>query len=183
MIDDQKIIEGCRKHDRRAQQELFDSYSRMMLAWCMRYSADKSEAEDILQEALVRVYFNIDEYSGKGSFPAWLRKIAVNAAITHYHKNLKFKHSAELEDYIVSEADCMDTEECMFTADELMSVLNQLPAGFRMVFNLYAIEGYKHREIAKKLDIDTGTSKSQYCRAKMMIREKLDKLSREKGVI
>ncbi len=180
MIEDKKIIEGCLKHDRIAQQWLFDKYSRQMLAWCMRYSENKAEAEDILQDALVRVYFNIEEYSGKGSFSGWLRKIAVNSAISHYHKNLKYRHSVDIDDYIVAEATMDDQDDCRFTADELMGVLNGLPPGFRMIFNLYAVEGYKHKEIAKRLNIDPGTSKSQYSRAKVLIRAKLDKLAMEK---
>ena len=179
MIDDKKIIEGCLKHDRIAQQWLFDKYSRQMLAWCMRYSDSRVEAEDILQDALVRVYFNMEEYAGKGSFSGWLRKIAVNSAISHYHKNLKYRRNVDIEDYIVAEAS-MEDNDCQFTSEELMGVLNDLPPGFRMIFNLYAIEGYKHKEIAKKLNIDQGTSKSQYSRAKVLIRAKLDKLAMEK---
>jgi RNA polymerase sigma-70 factor (ECF subfamily) len=179
MIEDKKIIEGCLKHDRIAQQWLFEKYSRQMLAWCMRYAESRVEAEDILQDALVRVYFNIDDYTGKGSFAGWLRKIAVNSAITHYHKNLKYRRQVDIDDYIVAESS-MDDNDCQFTSEELMGVLNELPPGFRMIFNLYAIEGYKHKEIAKQLNIDQGTSKSQYSRAKVLIRAKLDKLAMEK---
>ncbi len=180
MIEDKKIIEGCLKHDRIAQQWLFDKYSRQMLAWCMRYAGSREEAEGILQEALVRVYFNIDEYAGRGSFAGWLRRIVVNAAITHYHRNLKYRHQVNIDDYKVADSSFMDDDDCQFTSDELMGVLNELPPGFRMVFNLYAIEGYKHKEIAKQLNIDQGTSKSQYSRAKALIRAKLDKLAMEK---
>ncbi|HHU34581.1 MAG TPA: hypothetical protein GXZ49_05050, partial [Bacteroidetes bacterium] len=96
------------------------------------------------------------------------------------HRNLKYRHQVNIDDYKVADSSFMDDDDCQFTSDELMGVLNELPPGFRMVFNLYAIEGYKHKEIAKQLNIDQGTSKSQYSRAKALIRAKLDKLAMEK---
>lgn len=180
MMDDQQIIEGCAKHNRKAQQLLYDKYSRFLLGVCLRYSIDKAEAEDILQESFLKIFFNIKDYSGTGSFIGWLRKIAVNTAITHYHKNLKFRYHIEIEEFVSVEAGVMSFEEDFFTSDELYKVLNDLPAGYRMVFNLYAVEGYKHKEIAEMLGIDTNTSKSQYSRAKAAIRDKLEKLERLK---
>ena len=176
MMSDQQIIEGCVRHDRRSQQVLFDKYSRYLLGVCMRYSTDKEEAEDILQESLLKIYFNIKEYSGTGSFTGWLRKVAVNTAITHYHKNLKHRYHIDIDEYVSVETGVTSFEEDFFTSDELFKVLNELPAGYRMVFNLYAVEGYKHKEIAEILSIDTNTSKSQYSRAKAVIRDKLEKL-------
>jgi DNA-directed RNA polymerase specialized sigma24 family protein len=155
MMSDQQIIEGCAKHDRKAQQVLYDKYSRFLLGVCMRYATDKSEAEDILQDSFLKIFFNIKDFSGTGSFIGWLRKIAVNTAISF--------------------------EEDFFTSDELYKVLNELPAGYRMVFNLYAVEGYKHKEIGEILGIDTNTSKSQYSRAKAVIRDKLEKLGKLKS--
>ena len=181
MMSDQQIIEGCANHDRKAQQALFDQYSRFLLGVCLRYASDKSEAEDILQETFLKIYFNIKDFSGTGSFIGWLRKIAVNTAITYYHKNLKFRYHIEIEEYVSVETGVTSFEEDFFTSDELQKVLNELPAGYRMVFNLYAIDGYKHKEIADKLGIDTNTSKSQYSRAKAALRDKLDKLRQLKS--
>lgn len=180
MMRDSQIIKLCAKHDRRAQQELYDKYSRLLLAVCLRYASDKAEAEDILQESFLKIFYNIKDYSGSGSFIGWLRKVAVNTAITHYHKNLKYRYHVEIEEYVSIETGVAGFEEDFFTSDELFKVLNELPAGYRMVFNLYAVEGYKHKEIAEKLGIDTNTSKSQYSRAKAAIREKLEKLGRLK---
>ena len=180
MMSDQKIIEGCAKHDRKAQQELYDKYARLLLGICLRYSSDKAEAEDILQESFLKIFFNIKDFSGTGSFVGWLRKVAVNTAITHYHKNLKFRYHIEIDEYVSVETGVTSFEEDFFTSDELYKVLNELPSGYRMVFNLYAIEGYKHKEIAELLGIDTNTSKSQYSRAKAAIREKLEKLGKLK---
>lgn len=176
MMSDQQIIEGCAKHERKAQQLLYDKYSRFLLGVCLRYATDRDEAEDILQESFLKIFFNIKDFSGTGSFIGWLRKVAVNTAITHYHKNLKFRYHIEIEEFVSVETGTVSFEEDFFTSDELFRVLNELPPGYRMVFNLYAVEGYKHKEIAEMLGIDTNTSKSQYSRAKAAIREKLDRL-------
>ena len=100
MMSDSQIIEGCARHDRLCQQELYDKYSRFLLGVCMRYCTEKAEAEDVLQESFLKIYFNINEYSGTGSFTGWLRKVAVNTAITHYHKNLKHRYHIDIDDYV-----------------------------------------------------------------------------------
>jgi RNA polymerase sigma-70 factor (ECF subfamily) len=179
-MSDKQIIEGCARHDRKAQQLLYDKYSRFLLGVCARYSVDRSEAEDILQDSFIKIFFNINEYSGTGSFTGWLRKVAVNTAITHYHRNLKYRYHLEIEELVSCETGVASFEEDFFTSEELYKVLNELPAGYRMVFNLYAVEGYKHKEIAKMLEIDINTSKSQYSRARAVIREKLEELGRLK---
>lgn len=181
MMSDQQIIEGCSKHERKAQQQLYERYSRFLLGVCLRYAIDKADAEDILQESFLKIFFNIKDFSGTGSFIGWLRKVAVNTAITHYHKNLKFRYHIEIEEFVSTETGVSSFEEDLFSADELYKVLNELPAGYRMVFNLYAVEGYKHKEIAEMLGIDTNTSKSQYSRAKAALRDKLEKLGRLKS--
>jgi len=180
MVSDQQIIDGCAKHDRKAQQLLYNKYSRFLLGICMRYSTAKAEAEDILQDSFLKIFFNIKDYTGTGSFIGWLRKVAVNTAITHYHKNLKFRYHIDIEEYVSTETGVISFEEDFFTSEMLYKVLNELPTGYRMVFNLYAIEGYKHKEIAEMLGIDTNTSKSQYSRAKAVIREKLASLGKLK---
>lgn len=181
MMSDKQIIEGCAKHNRKAQQLLYDKYSRFLLGICLRYATDKAEAEDILQDSFLKIFFNIKDYSGTGSFIGWLRKVAVNTSITHYHKNLKYRYHVEIEEFVSAETGVNSFEEDFFTSDELYKVLNDLPAGYRMVFNLYAVEGYKHKEIAEMLGIDTNTSKSQYSRAKAALRDKLEKLGRIKS--
>jgi RNA polymerase sigma-70 factor (ECF subfamily) len=182
MMSDQQIIDGCAKHERKAQQLLYNKYSRFLLGVCLRYATDKAEAEDILQDSFLKIFFNMKDYSGTGSFKGWLRKIAVNTAITHYHKNLKYRYHIEIEEYVSVETGVSSFEQDFYTSEELYKVLNELPAGYRMVFNLYAIEGYKHKEIADILGIDTNTSKSQYSRAKSVLRDKLEKLGRIKSI-
>lgn len=181
MLSDGEIIEGCRKHSRKAQQLLYDKYSRFLLGICLRYSSDRAEAEDILQDVFVRVFFNIDEYSGAGSFAGWLRKVAVNTAITNYHRTMKHRYHLDIDEYKSMETGTVSFEDDLFTADELVRVLNELPPGYKMVFNLYAVEGYKHREIADMLNIDVNTSKSQYSRARAMLRDKLSHLRELRG--
>ena len=105
----------------------------------------------------------------------------MNTAITHYHKNLKYRYHVDIDEYVSTETGVTSFEEDFFTSEELFKVLNELPAGYRMVFNLYAVEGYKHKEIAEILGIDTNTSKSQYSRAKAVLRDKLEKLGRIKS--
>ena len=179
-MSDTQIIDGCVRHDRRSQQALYNKYSRFLLGICLRYAADSDEAEDILQEVFLKIYFNITDYSGTGSFTGWLRKVAVNTAINHYHKNLKYRYHDNIDEYVTVETGVASFEEDYFTADELYKTLNELPAGYRTIFNLYAVEGYKHKEIAEMLDIDVNTSKSQYSRAKASIREKLENLRKIK---
>jgi RNA polymerase sigma factor (sigma-70 family) len=180
MMSDQQIIKGCAKHEKKAQQLLYEKYSRFLFAICLRYASDKAEAEDILQDSFLKIFFNIKDFSGTGSFVGWLRKVAVNTAITNYHKNLKYRYHVDIEEYVSVEAGVNSFEEDFFTSDELLKVLNELPTGYRMVFNLYAVEGYKHKEIGEMLGIDTNTSKSQYSRAKAVLRDKLEKLGKLK---
>jgi RNA polymerase sigma factor (sigma-70 family) len=181
MMSDRQIIDGCARHERKAQQELYNRYSRFLLGVCLRYATDKAEAEDILQESFLKIFFNIKDFSGTGSFIGWLRKVAVNTSITHYHKNLKYRYHVDIDEYVSVEAGVTSFEEDFFTSEELYKVLNELPAGYRLVFNLYAVEGYKHKEIAEMLGIDTNTSKSQYSRAKAVIRNKLERLGKLKS--
>ncbi len=146
----------------------------------MRYATDRPEAEDMLQEAFLRIYFNLGEYSGTGSFKGWLRKVTVNTAITYYHRNLRHKHHVDIDEYVTAETGTAGFEEDFYSAEDLYRVLNELSPGYRMVFNLYTVEGYKHQEIAEMLGIDVNTSKSQYSRARAILRKKLEELAKMK---
>lgn len=147
----------------------------------MRYATDRPEAEDMLQEAFLRIFFNLEEYSGTGSFKGWLRRVTVNTAITYYHKGLRHKHHTDIDEYVPMEQGSTSFEEDFYTAEDLYRVLEELSPGYRMVFNLYTIEGYKHHEIAEMLGIDVNTSKSQYSRARAILRKKLEDLAKIKG--
>lgn len=178
MLDEKDIIEGCCRNERKAQKALFEKYASILLGVCIRYSGRREEAEDILQDGLIKVYFNIKDYAGKGSFINWMKKIMVNTAITHYHRNLKHQYHQDIEDIREMDIQGASLGTVDFTRGELFGVIRDLPHGYRLVFNLYAIEGYKHKEIAEMLEIDVNTSKSQYSRAKGLIRKKLAALKK-----
>ncbi len=173
-MSEEELIDKCVANDRKAQKALYDMYSPIMLGICIRYVYERSEAEDILQEGFLKVFTNIKEFAHRGSFEGWMKRIFVNTAITHYHKNIKHnKNHYQVENFNVKDDNSFVYGESEFTRDELLKVIQSLPKGYRLVFNLYAIDGYKHREIAEMLKIDVNTSKSQYSRAKNLIRKKL----------
>lgn len=178
MLDEKEIIEGCCHNNRKAQKALYERYSSILLGVCIRYSGRRDEAEDILQDGLIKIYFNIKDFARKGSFINWMKKIMVNTAITHYHRNLKHHYHQDIEDIREMDIEGASLSGAEFTRDELFNVIKELPHGYRMVFNLYAVEGYKHKEIAEMLEIDVNTSKSQYSRAKGLIRKKLGSLKK-----
>lgn len=178
MKEDAEIIKGCIRNDRKAQKKLYERYASVMLGVCRRYSVDLSEAEDMLQEGFLKVYLNLRSFTGKGTLLNWMKRIMVNTAITWYHKNLKHRYHSDIEDAKNGNAFSYETIGSDFTRDELQKIIDDLPSGYRIIFNMYVIEGYKHKEIAELMKIDINTSKSQYSRAKKMIREKLSVISK-----
>jgi RNA polymerase sigma factor (sigma-70 family) len=179
MISEDQLIEKCRNNDRAAQKMLYDMYAPIMLAICMRYVYERSEAEDILQEGFLKIFTKIGEFEGRGSFEGWMKRVFVNTAITHYHKNSKHnKYHYDIDDVQIPKSEKPAYGESEFTHEELFNIIHSLPEGYKMVFNLYALEGYKHKEIAEMLEIDINTSKSQYSRAKKLIRKKLETIGK-----
>jgi RNA polymerase sigma-70 factor (ECF subfamily) len=175
MLSEEQLIERCRKNDRKAQKILYDKYASLMLAICMRYVYERSEAEDILQEGFLKIFTKISEFEGRGSFEGWMKRVFINTAITLYHKNSKHnKNHYNIDDVHVIKSEKPAFGESEFTNEELFNIIHSLPEGYKLVFNLYALEGYKHKEIAEMLNIDINTSKSQYSRAKKLIRKKLE---------
>jgi len=177
-----EIIARCKKMEKKAQRQLYDLYSPLFFGIALRYGQSKQDAEDILQDAFVKILTRINQYNQTGSFEGWMKRILINTAISHYRMSQKHDFHQDID--AVSETSFkdfnIDENEYEFTKDELLKTINQLPSGFKLVFNLYAIEGYKHREIAEMLDIEIGTSKSQYSRARVLLQEKLFKLKKEK---
>ena len=178
MIEEAQIIKKCLRKDKRAQKILFDLYAPILLGVCRRYSVDLSEAEDMLQEGFLKIFLNLKSYSKKGLLLNWMKKIMVNTAITYYHKNYKHRHHFDVEEPQVSGHFTLENFDSDYTREELLIVIENLPPGYKMVFNLYAIEGYKHHEIAEMMNIDVNTSKSQYSRARNLLRENLSKISK-----
>jgi RNA polymerase sigma-70 factor (ECF subfamily) len=179
MFNEQQILEGCLKNDRRAQKALYDKYSSKFLGMCLRYAKDRQEAEDTLQEGFLKIYGRISQFSGLGSFEGWMKRIIINTAITNYRQNLKHYYQSQIDD--IYETDIEEsTLDSDYTLEELLKTIQQLPPGYRMIFNMFAIEGFQHKEIAEMLDIDVTTSKSQYSRARRLLQTKLLELNKER---
>ena len=179
MDGEKDILAGCIKGKQSAQRELFERYSRLLLAVCNRYAENIEEAEDVMQEGFVKIFLNIKEFKAEGSLVAWMRRIMINTAITHYHKMRKHRYHDDLDDVNETKFEEITWSEAEFTREELFNVIHKMPDGYRQVFNLYAVEGYKHREIAEIMMIDENTSKSQYSRARRWLQERLIKLKKE----
>jgi RNA polymerase sigma factor (sigma-70 family) len=181
MDSEKEILAGCIQGKPAAQRKLFDTYSRLLLGVCNRYAASIEEAEDIMQEGFVKIFLNVKEFKGDGSLVAWMRRIMINTAITHYHKMRKHRYHDDLDEVRESKLEDQDWSEADFTREELYKVIHRMPEGYRMVFNLYAVEGYKHREIAEILNIDENTSKSQYSRARRWLQARLIKIKQSES--
>lgn len=170
-----RLIEDCIAGNRKSQKDLYEMYSAKMFAICLRYSKNQMDAEDILQEAFIKLFNNLEKFRGEGSFDGWVRRIFVNTAIEHIRKkSLNTIVSEGLENSIADKY--ITPLDAMFEKD-LVRKANKLSDGYRTVFTLYAIEGYSHKEIAGCLGITESTSKSQYSRAKALLRNVLTKKS------
>ncbi len=168
------IIDRCREGDQKAFYEIYNLYSKAMFNVCFRLVNHQEMAEDLLQEAFVNAFQNIQSYQGKASFGAWLKKIVINKAISHLRK--KQMELVEINDHLeIVEDKRKDDDTMKFEVKAVSEAIQKLPHGFRVVFSLYLLEGYDHKEIAGILEITESTSKSQYNRAKKRIRELLNK--------
>lgn len=165
-----ELIEGCVKSDSRAQQALYERFSPMMFAVCLRYVKEVAEAEDVLLKAFMKVFENMKKFRADGSLEGWIRRIVVNEALMYLRQNKILHLTADVKTVHTVPAVKADHLE----AEDLFNLVQQLPVGYRTVFNLYAIEGYAHAEIAEMLNISEGTSKSQLSRAKMMLRNLIE---------
>jgi RNA polymerase sigma-70 factor (ECF subfamily) len=168
------LIEGCRRNNRAAQKALYNQMAGKMMAVCCRYVKDRMEAEDILVTSFTKVFERIDQFKGDGSFEGWVRRIVVNESLSYLRKNKTMYLETGLEnaDREASQQD-IDTD---LEAEDLLRMVAELPPGYRMVFNLYAIDGFSHQEIAEQIGISESTSKSQLSRARMHLQAKLQKL-------
>ena len=161
-MTDEELVRNCSKGNGHAQKALYDQFAGRMFGVCLRYTSNREEAEDILQEGFVKVFQAIAMFKGFGPLENWIKKIIVNTALDHYRQQKSRIQETELFE------NCGEPVEPLqeLHAQELLKIIHQLPSGYRTVFNLYAIEGYNHREIGKMLNISEGTSKSQYARAR-----------------
>lgn len=178
-MEDSALVKKCLKGDARAQRALFEKFAPKMLGVCLRYAKNTEQAEDILQDGFVKVFTKLSNYSGNGSLEGWIRRIIVNTALDEIRRNVKFKDNVNVDDVDYKlELDSHIVEG--LAAEDLMKIVNDLPDGYKVVFNMFAIEGYSHKEIAMQLNISENTSKSQYSRARAYLKVKLEELGIER---
>jgi RNA polymerase sigma-70 factor (ECF subfamily) len=170
-----QLIKGCCQGDRESQRELYQRYSAGMLMVSIRYSKNREDAEDILQEAFIKVFKNIKDFKQQSTLGYWIKRIVVNTALNFQRGKLYLFPMVELDDQ--SNIPVSDEALANCSLQELTKMIQSLPDGCQVIFNLYAIEGYKHSEIAKMLKISEGTSKSQYARAKNLLKQMIDRAS------
>lgn len=170
------LITQCLKENPLAQRHLYEKYSKKFYTICMRYCQDEEDAKDVLQNGFVKIYTKLDTYNFSGSFEGWMKRIITNTAIEFYRKKINFQDIEEIK--VQNESAIIETSE--IDVKEFLKIIQSLPDGYRMVFNLYAMEGFNHQEIAKKLNISEGTSKSQLSRARAILQKKIEALHRIK---
>jgi RNA polymerase sigma factor (sigma-70 family) len=175
-VTENELIKGCIREDRECQGEIFRRYAGKMMSVCLRYSRHRMEAEDILQDSFIKVFDNIARFEFKGSFEGWVRRIVVNTALKNYSRKsfrneqigIEYENDTPIEPSVLS-----DLHE-----EELLKLIARLPEGYRVVFNLYAIEGYSHKEIAETLNIQESTSRSQLVKARKWLQTEIMKLQK-----
>jgi RNA polymerase sigma-70 factor (ECF subfamily) len=178
-MDDYTLVKECVKGNPKAQRMLFDKFSSKMMTVCLRYTKDTSEAEDALQGGFIKIFNKLPEFKMEGSLEGWIRRIMVNTSLDALRKAKRFQTDANLEevDYKVSTFELASDQ---LQAADLLKIINEMPDGYKVVFNLFAIEGYGHKEIGELLGISENTSKSQYSRARAFLKTQLEKFEIER---
>lgn len=173
-MDDTSLVIECVKGDSRAQRMLFERFSKKMLGVCMRYAKSTEQAEDVLQDGFIKVFSKLNDFKHDGSLEGWIRRIMVNTSLDQIRKENKLMGNTSLDnvDYkLQNNAFVLEN----LAAKDLMKMVQSMPVGYKVVFNMFAIEGYSHKEISEHLGISENTSKSQYSRARAYLRERLEK--------
>lgn len=178
-MDEKELIKGCIDGDRQSQEKLYQNFSGTMFAICLRYAKARQEAEDVLQESFIKVFRQIKNYKGEAPLVFWIKRIVINTALNSQRSKLYLHPMVDVDDLKESPGEAKEVAE--YTMDELMTMIKELPGSCQVIFNLYAIEGYKHQEIAEMLEISVGTSKSQYYRAKFLLRERMKEKNKKYG--
>jgi RNA polymerase sigma factor (sigma-70 family) len=172
MYSDKELIEKCLERDPRAQEFLYKRFSRRMYGVCLRFARNTLEADDILQEGFIKVFSYLKDFRQEGSLEGWIRRTIVNTAINYYNSKQNEWHETSIDKAVTYHSDTEDILQ-KIAAGDLLNLIQELPEGYRMVFNLYVIEGYNHQEIGEMLKISENTSKSQLSRARMALQERL----------
>jgi len=174
-VTEQDLVRGCIQGKRQFQQELFQRYAGKMLAVCLRYARHRMEAEDMLQDAFVKVFEHLGQFQFKGALEGWIRRIVVNTAVKTFDRK-SFTHEQIGIDPNWDSASDLPLGDVQLQEEDLLNMINQLPDGYRIVFNLYALEGYSHQEIAEMLGIQESTSRSQLVKARKQLQTQLFEL-------
>ncbi len=170
--EEARLVRGLKSGKPDVQRYVYDLYADRMMALCMRYARDRDDAADTLQEGFIRVFRKIDTFKEEGSLEGWIRRVITNVAIRSYQRNARLHVAVDLDE--AEREVSTNTIESEHSAEELLAMIQRLPDGYRVVFNLYAIEGYSHEEIAEQLEISVGTSKSQLSRARHSLQRMLE---------
>lgn len=176
MIDEEIILKGCREGKRVAQKQLYEKYVSSMLAICLRYSKSRDEAEDLIQEGFLKIFQNINTYRKHGSLEGWIKRIMINHALNQYKKNRKIPFAEDVDAINENEILLRDEEVENIEpvpAETLLAMIQSLPEGYRMVFNLYVFEKYSHRDIAEAMNFSENTSKTQLMKARRQLQGKI----------
>ena len=176
-VKEYELIQYCKQKKPKAQKAVYDKYAARMLVVCMRYIKDRMEAEHVMVGGMVKTFEKIGQFQEEGSFEGWIRRIMVNESLMYLRKNKNMSLESDVDE--VTEEPNYDELSESVDAEELLKLIQELPVGYRAVFNLYAIEGYKHEEVGKILGISTGTSKSQLNRARKLLQKRLVKIENE----
>lgn len=166
----EQLIEKCKKNDVKAQSQIYKLFASKLFTVCLKYSKNNVEAEDNLQDAFLTIFKKIGQFKNKGSFEGWMKRIAINTALQRYRSAGVFDI---INDNQIAD-DSIDIDEDSVSIDFLLKIIQELPDRYRLVFNLYVLDDYSHKEISEILDISTGTSKSNLARARMILKEKLE---------
>ncbi len=173
-----KLIAQCKKQDRKAQEELYQTYSGKLFTLCLKYSANYEQARDNLQDGFIKIFQNISQFKGRGTFEGWMTRIMINTAIKKYES--KSFHLTVYEEQL--EDPEVEIDDNMVSTEFLMQIIRELPERYRLVFNLYSMDGFTHKEIAKMLNITEGTSKSNLARARVKLKEQIEAQQQRKSV-
>lgn len=166
------LINGCKKGDRKTQKKLYMLLYPYCMSICLRYAKDEDEAKEILNDGFLKIFTKLNQHDVNHSFKGWVRRIMVNTSIDHYRKNNHFKHALEISQ---AGSESINPEVLdKFSVDEILKMVQNLPPAYQVVFNLFAIEGFNHREISEKLGVSEGTSKSNLAKARMKLKKMLE---------
>jgi RNA polymerase sigma-70 factor (ECF subfamily) len=167
-VTEEHLIAACKRGDRKAQQVVYDRFAPRMLGLCRRYVKRLEDAEDVLLEAFFKVFTHLDQFRGSGSLEGWVRRIVVNESLMFLRRKHNFNLTVDIDEVSLPQEQDIESQ---LARQDILDLMDELPTGYRTVFNLYVIEGYKHREIAAQLDISINTSKSQLLLAKRRLQE------------